>query len=539
MRPLPLLLLITALPAPAAQPPVFDIRAFGAREFKDDDHFKSTRAIAKAIDEATHAPGYDKTGCIIQIPKGKWLTGPIELRSNLTLRIDKDSTLLFSADPEDDPPAQLTRWEGIECVNYTGYIRARGARNIAIAGKGTIDANGRGWWRAARMQDTARQRLRDLGRSGGDPNQRKFASMPQWPDPPFDDWPIIRDQAHSLRPSFIQFLDCQNIRLEGFTIRNVPMYAIHPIYCEDVACNDLYVVALGPDGDGVVPDSSKRLTITNSTFDCYEDGVSIKSGRDADGLRVNRPCEDVTVKGCTFIRGASAVAIGSETSGSIRRVTVTQCLMKGVGRGLRIKTMPGRGGEISDVKFTLCRLYEIADAGMVIDAQFNPANPDDFSDDDLPKIGKILVWGVDCDGGSKPWLVRGLPKAPVVGLTVADVKLRADRGIESRHVNGAEVKQVEVAAKEGWSIYANDVQDWYVERLKPLKAPENGAVIALRDANSVTFNSIRAPEDTDVFLRIAGKNSSEITLNKCDTRDAAQRVKFEDGATDDAIKQPQ
>jgi hypothetical protein len=536
MRLLPLLLLLSSIPAPAAEPPVFDIRAFGAREFKDEDQFKNTQAIARAIDEATRAPGYDKTGCVINIPKGKWLTGPIELRSNLTLRLDKDATLLFSADPEDDPPAQLTRWEGIECVNYAGYIRARDANNIAISGKGTIDANGRAWWRTARMQDAARLRLREMGRTVENPRDRVLVNPPQWPEDVFGSWSLTRDEAHSLRPSFIQFINCQNVRLEGFTIRNVPMYAIHPIYCDAVVCDALYVAALGPDGDGIVPDSSTHVTIQNSTFDCFEDCVSIKSGRDEDGRNRNKPSEDVSVKGCTFIRGASAVAIGSETSGSVRRVNVTQCFMKGVNRGLRIKTMPGRGGEIADIKFTLSKLVEVADAGVVIDAQFNPANSKDVSDDLFPRINKVLIWGIDCEGGTKPWLVRGLPNARVVGLTLADVKLRADRGIECRNVDGGEVKQVEVSAKEGWSLYAAGVQDWYVERLKPMKAPGNGPVIALRDANSVSLNSIRAPEDTDVFLRVAGKQSKEITLAKCDTRDAKQRVKFEDGADEDAMK---
>jgi hypothetical protein len=543
MRPTTLVFLfLLALTAPAAEPPVFSIRAFGAKDFKDEDkhqdRFKNTRAIADAIEQATTAPTYQTTGSIVRIPRGKWLTGPIELKSNITLQLDKEATLVFSDDPADDPPVQLTRWEGIECKNFAGFIRARNAKNVAISGKGTIDANGRGWWKMFRTQEAARRKLRELGRLTDDPNQREFAMPAQWPDDVFRSHRGARDAAEGLRPSFIEFIGCQNVRLEGFTVRNVPMYAIHPIYCEDVVCSDLHVVALGADGNGVVPDSCKRVWILDCTFDCQEDGVSVKSGRDTDGLRVNLPTEDVTIKGCHFIRGASGVAIGSETSGGVRKINVTQCNMKGVARGLRIKTMRGRGGEISDVKFTLCRLSEIGEAGVVIDMQLNPTDPKNFSSEELiPKVGKILIRGIDCDGGWKPWLVRGLPESPIVGLTLADVKLKADRGIECRHVSGGELKQVEVNAKDGWTLYASDVQDWYVERLKPIKAPKDGAVIAVRDARTFSVKLVRAPEETDIFLRVAGKQSEDITLNKCDTQDAKQPVRVEDGATGDVVKE--
>ena len=543
MRPtaLILVLVLSTFTTNAAEPPVFSIQAFGAKSYKDEDKWedrrKNTRAIADAIDAATRAPTYKTTGSIVRVPRGKWLTGPIELKSNITLQLDKEATLVFSDDPADDPPVHLTRWEGIECRNYAGFIRARNEKNIAISGKGTIDANGRGWWKMFRTQEAARRRLRELGRTTDDPKQREFAMVAQWPDDVFRTHRGARDAAEGLRPSFVEFIGCQNVRLEGFTIRNVPMYAIHAIYCDDVVCNDLHVIALGPDGNGIVPDSCKRVWIQDCTLDCQEDGVSIKSGRDTDGLRVNLPTEDVTVKGCHFIRGAAGVAIGSETSGGVRRVEVTRCNMKGVARGLRLKTMRGRGGEIADVKFTLCKLTEITEAGVVIDMQFNPTDAKSFSADLIPKVKNILIWAVESDGGNKPWLIRGLPESPIVGLTLADVKLKADRGIECRHVTGGEVKQVEVNAKDGWTLYAGDVEDWYVERLKPIKAPKDGPLLAVRDARSLSLKFIRAPEETDIFLRVAGKQSADITLERCDTQDARQPVRLEDGATADAVKE--
>jgi hypothetical protein len=537
MRATIVLILFGTLASQAADPQIFSIKAFGAIEEKDGKN-KCTDAIAKAIDEASRAKDVQTVGAIVRIPKGRWLTGPIVLKSNITLQLEKDALLIFSGDAEDDPPVELTRWEGIECYNYAGFIRARGASNIAISGKGTIDANGRWWWRQSRLQEDSRRLLRELGASGKTPTQRLFGDEDPTQSTSAKPRRLKHPELPNLRPPFIQFIDCHNIRLEGFTLKNIPMYAIHPVYCSDVVCADLRVNALGPDGAGVVPDSCKNVMIENTIFDCFEDCISIKSGRDADGRRVARPSEDVTVKGCTFIRGNSAVAIGSETSGDIRRVTITQSFMKGIKRGLRLKTQRGRGGTIEDLKFTLCKLIETGETGVSIDTQFNPTNPDDFKErkNEIPTVKNILLWGIECQGGNQPWLIRGLPESPIVGLNLADIKLKADKGIECRHVKGGEVKQVEVNAKDGWSLYAADVQDLFIESFTPLDPPDNGPVIALRDARTVFLERIKAPDNTDVFLRLAGKQSKEITLKRCDTDEARTRVKLEDGAMQNAIK---
>ena len=150
-------------------------------------------------------------------------------------------------------------------------------------------------------------------------------------------------------------------------------------------------------------------------------------------------------------------------------------------------------------------------------------------------IRKILVWAVESYGGGQSWFIRGLPEAPIKGLDLADIKLKADKGIECRHVGGGEWKELEINVKDGWSLYAGDVEDIFIDRLKPLDVPEKGPVIAMRDARSVFLKRTHAPEETDIFLRVAGTNSKEIPLQKCDTRDAKQPIKLEDGAPAGAV----
>ncbi|NKQ56902.1 glycoside hydrolase family 28 protein [Amycolatopsis sp. K13G38] len=303
----------------AAAAPEVTITDFGAVPGGD-----CTRAINDAIAARSAAGG----GRVI-VPGGRWHTGAIRLRSGVELHLEAGATLLFSTDPAAYLPVVLTRWQGVEVYNYSPLIYADGEHDIAIAGQGVLDAQGDNahWWPWIGSGQ--------YGWQPGMPNQR-------------DDWAALErmgvqgvpvservfGDGHYLRPSFVQPFRCRTVLISGVTIRNSPMWTIHPVYCDDVTIRDVRIESVGPNGDGCDPDSCENVRVQRVTFATHDDCIAIKSGRDEDGRRVGIPSRNILVEDCVFLSGGGAVAIGSEMSGGVSDV---------VARGLRLPFDPALG----------------------------------------------------------------------------------------------------------------------------------------------------------------------------------------------------
>jgi polygalacturonase len=430
--PLPAVLLVLCLlsdaKAQATQPALpnipdkrFSIADFGA---KADGKTKDTDAIAKALDAAEEAGGGT-----VRFAAGTYLTGAIKLRSKVGIHLDKGATLLFSTDPA-DYPVVLTRWEGTECMNYSGLIYGRDASDIAITGEGTIDGQGSAWWPWSPRARPTLVKLREMGETTDDPMQRKFGTP-----------------EAGLRPTLFEPINCQRILLDGVKFVNSPFWTLHPIYCTDITARNMHLFGTGPNTDGLNPDSCRNVLIENCSFDTGDDCVTLKSGRDKDGRRVGKPTENVLVRNCTFKRGHGTVVIGSEMSGGVRNVLAENLTADGTDAGVRIKTRRGRGGTVENIVYRNMTLKNIAKQAITIDMFYDVGgNPDvdQSSPEGLPVIRNVLVENLKCDGAATAIVVRGLPDSQITGVTLRNIDITAKQGVTISGAPDTQVNEVVV-----------------------------------------------------------------------------------------------
>jgi polygalacturonase len=370
------------------------------------DRGKSTEALRKAID-ACHRQG----GGRVVVPAGEYVTGPIRLLSNVELHLDAGATLRFSREPNDYLPVVLTRFEGVELMNYSPLVYAYEVENVAITGQGTLDgqASADYWWHWKRndhpqSQKPDRDRLFRQAEEGVPVAQRVYGA------------------GHYLRPNFIQPYKSRNVLVEGVTVKNSPMWILHPVLSSNVIVRGVTVMSSGPNTDGCDPESSSDVLIEDTLFDTGDDCIAIKSGRNADGRRVNVPSERIVVRGCRMRAGHGGVTIGSEVSGGVRDVFAEKLKMSSpeLERGLRIKTNAMRGAFVENVFMRDVEIGEVGSA-IEIDMLYEEGAKGPFT----PIVRNVRVERMRVDKARQALDIRGLPNSPARGIFVADSVFRA------------------------------------------------------------------------------------------------------------------
>lgn len=331
--------------------------------------------IQKAIDSLPAEGGE------VYVPAGNWQSGRIQLKSNVTLCLDEAAVISFSTEKEDYLPPVFTRWEGAECYNYSPFLYAIDCENIAVTGSGRLVGNGETWWSWKKLQGEAATRL-CLAQSRNIPSQQRVFGTVQ----------------DALRPSFIQFIRCHRVRLEDFTIQDGPQWTIHPVYCKDVHVNGVHISTHGPNTDGINPDSCQNVLIEHCEFDTGDDCIAINSGLNEDGWRVNTPCTDVEIRNCIFHGGHAAVAIGSAMSGGVERILAHDCVVHHAERGIRVKSMKGRGGYVRNVEFRDFKIESTEEEAIEVTMNYGSSTAVPASRA-LPSFSDIRFVRVDTNGG--------------------------------------------------------------------------------------------------------------------------------------------
>jgi len=392
-----------------ASPPrtgsVFDITAYGA---VDDPKISSTDAFRRAIADCQKAGGG-----IVRVPAGHFLTGPIDMVDNMTLQVDSGAVVLFETDREKYPDI-TSRWEGLTESGPHPLLFANGLHNIAITGPGTFDGQGAAWWATMDMAEHGNAR----------PNR-----------------PIRR------RPMMIQIKDCNGVHIDGPTFINAPFWTIHLLYSENIDVGNCKMInpPTSPNTDALNSDSCRHVVVHDCFADVGDDGFGIKSGRDEEGRKMNRPTEDITYIRCHVAHAHSVCAIGSEESGGVRHVRFIDCDGDGTDNGIRIKSTRGRGGIVEDIVASNIRLQNVRTA-IVFSLRYTKTPLEPFSER-TPVFRDIHVVHVTARNVGKCCTIEGLEECPIRNVTLGDLDLAGTNGVTCSYAKDITFKNVRIAAQ--------------------------------------------------------------------------------------------
>jgi len=492
-----------------------------------DGTVQNTAAFAKAIDACAKSGG----GRVV-VPEGIWLTGPIQLKSNIDLHLERGAVIQFSSHFEDYPLLKTT-WEGSPAVRRMSPICGIQLVNISITGEGVFDGAGDAW-RMVKKAKLTELEWKKLLSSGGVVDKQGDSWWPSTEamngaalvrsldkrNAPTEDYAAAREY---LRPVLVSLIDCKRVLLDGPTFQNSPAWNIHPLMCEDLVIRN--VTALNPwysqNGDGLDLDSCRRVAVYNCRFDVGDDAICLKSGRDAYGRSRGRPCEDIVISDCTVYHGHGGFTVGSEMSGGVRNVVVRRCTFLGTDLGLRFKTTRGRGGVVEKIWISDIVMKDIPTDAIGFNMYYGGGSPipepngptqsrsksQPPVDDGTPRFQDIYLKNIICKGAQRAVQIEGLPEMPIRGIELENIQISARTGVVCTDAERIKLTNLQITAV-------------------------NGPVISIRDSREVDINRSGSNKQA-VFLRLEGEKSENIRISRVDQSNG--KVEFGDGAKPSAV----
>jgi len=389
----------------------------------------NTKAIQSAIDKCAGSGG-----CTIVVPKGTFLSGAIFLKQDVNLSVEKDGVLKGTTNI-DDYPIINTRWEGVEESWTSAFVNADGLTDLEISGEGTIDGSGEEWVQKNPMRRPA---------PGAQPAERPPAPPP--------------GQRRG-RPRLIGIQNSKHVRVADLNLHNQAVWCLFLLYSEDVVAENLKITAEHniPSSDGIDIDSSKHVRVNNVYIDVNDDCISIKSGKDADGLRVNRPAEDIVIENSHFAYGHGGVAMGSETSGGIRNVEVRNCVAdSGNWAPIRFKTQPSRGGVVENITYRDMKLHDTRQA-FEFNLEWRMVPPIAPPAKVLPVVRNVNIINVSGDVQSVG-VIHGLEGSPIRDIHFVNCQITAQKGFHLDHARNVDLSGLKLDVKDGDAIMKTDVE---------------------------------------------------------------------------------
>jgi polygalacturonase len=494
-----------------------------------DGTFDNTGAIAKAIDFLA-----GKGGGELVIPPGIWFTGPVKLRSKINLHLERGALLQFSRDFR-LYPLTIIDMKSEQEVDSTSPISGNNLENVAITGEGIIDGGGDAW-RPVKKGKLTESDWKSLVKSGGVLNERGDMWWPsreamaggriagrlrQARSLKLEDY----EPCHQfLRPRMVRLINCKKVLLEGVTFQNPPGWTLNPALCEDVSILNA-VVHNSPsaqNSDALDLESCRRALIRGCTFDTGDDGVCLKSGRDAAGRRIGAPTEDVLVEGCTVYHAHGGFTIGSEMSGGVRNIHVNNCTFMGTEVGLRFKSTRGRGGVVEKIFISNVRMADIIGDAINFNMYYEGRAPSDETagaDDanvppvteGTPQFRDIHIENVICRGAQKAVVLQGLPEMPIRDIYLKDVSIISESGAFVTDASGISFERVQINNK-------------------------SGAALNLYRTKNSRFDHLTCAAGAEAFVSARGRDVGGIVIVNTDLGSAKKDFILNDGATKDGFE---
>ena len=505
----------------------FNILQYGA---KADGVTLNTKAINAAIDACNK-----KGGGVVVIPKGFWLSGPLVLKSNVNLHLQRNAMLQFTADKSQYPLVE-TNWEGLPAIRNASPISATNASNIAITGYGVIDGNGEAW-RAVKREKLTESQWKKLVASGGVLREDKKMWFPSeafakgentkkagvlYDGKTIEDYRDIKD---FLRPNLVVITKSDRILLEGVTFQNSAAWCLHPLMSTNLIVRNISVKNpwFAQNGDGIDIESCRYVLVENSVFDVGDDGLCIKSGRDEEGRKRAMPTQDVIIRNCTVYNSHGGFVIGSEMSGGAKNIFVDDCTFVGSDIGLRFKTTRGRGGVVENIYINNINMKNIPGEAILFDMYYMARDPIVLAGEKreapkvvmepvteaTPQFKNIFIKNVVCDGAEKALFIRGLPEMSINNINIENFTVSSDYGIEISEAKNIHLKNINVMAK------------------KP------GPLVNMLNSSNINFHSFNSGKEAEI--KVAGDRTANILWQNSATINASTSV-FEFGSTQNVIQ---
>jgi polygalacturonase len=513
---------------PTFKKDTFNIVKYGAVA---DGVTLNSKAIQAAID-ACNAKG----GGVVLVPGGFFLTGPIELKSNVNLHIKRDAVLQFTDDFNEYKLIQ-TNWEGLDSYRNQSPLSATNAVNIAVTGSGIVDGNGDAWRMVKKDKLTSSQWKIKVATGGvlSEDGKTWYPSAKSLKGYSIKNAGVIANGAtlkdveeykDFLRPNLVLLTRCKNVLLDGVTFQNSPAWNLHPLMCENLTVRNVY--AKNPwyaqNGDGIDIESCKNFLIENSTFDVGDDGICIKSGRDAEGRKRAMPTENGIIRNCIVYHAHGGFVIGSEMSGGAKNLYLSNCTFIGTDIGLRFKTTRGRGGVVEKIYVNNIRMKDIAGEAILFDMYYAAKDPVPMAGEkrELPKVEfkpldettpvfkDFFVKDVVCNGAEKAIFIRGIPEMHIKNINLENMTLQAKVGVDIQEATGVNIKNVNIISKE------------------------NNPLLYVLNSDAVVFDKIQY-KTADVLVQVEGERSGDISVKNTDTKKAKKIKEIGFGAKEENI----
>ena len=448
----------------------------------------NSEAFTNAINAVT-----EKGGGKVIIPSGIWLTGPIVLKSNLELHTEPGALIVFSEN-KDLYPVIRTSFEGLDTWRCMSPVYGKGLENVAITGHGVWDGSGNAWRFVKRSKLTASQ-WKELVASGGVVNEKgdewypseQFRQAHQTANMNVPTGPTTKEEFDEirdfLRPVMVSIQNSKKVLLDGPTFQNSPAWCIHPLMVEHLTVRNITVRNpwYSQNGDGIDIESCKNVVVTNSSFDVGDDAICIKSGKDEDGRRRNVPCENLIIRNNVVYHGHGGVTVGSEMSGGVRNMHVSDCTFMGTDVGLRFKSVRGRGGVVENIYISDIRMIDIPTQAISFDLYYGGKSVSEMLAEggqgntaeeepvtiETPHFQNISIRNITLQGAKQAIFLQGLPEMNLENIEISNMLLQADIGITVIDAKNVSFNNIELITKNETAVEFFNVKDVDIKDLKP------------------------------------------------------------------------